>query len=74
MLLVTSGVRVTVANVPPFIKEEDLVKDVVSHRRQLLVVLSNRGEELNLKVKIKVEAFDYPVYISCGNRTCFVCG
>jgi len=94
------AVRVTVANVPPFIKEEDLrelvkygkvvsqvrmvpwgmksplLQHMVSHRRQLLMVLSrpNRAEELNLKVNIKVEGFEYPVYISSGNRKCFVCG
>jgi len=97
--LITPAVRVTVANVPPFIKEEALVKELVrhgkvvsqvrmvpsgmkspllqhvaSHRRQLLMVVSNRGEELNLKVNIKVEGYDYPVSVTSGNMKCFVCG
>jgi len=70
MPLVTLAVRVTVANLPPFIKEVSLVKEpfkprkvsqvtmvlsgmkspllqyMVSHMGQLLMVLSNRGEEL----------------------------
>jgi len=51
-----------------------LLQHMVSHRRRLLMVLNNEGEELNLMVKIKVEGYDYPVYISSGNSKCFVCG
>ncbi|KAL6114748.1 uncharacterized protein ACO6RY_05437 [Pungitius sinensis] len=97
--LSTQAVRVTVANVPPFIKDEALVRElskhgtvvspvrkvssgckspllrhVVSHKRQLLMVLNNRAQELNLVFRVNVEDFVYIIYATTDNMRCFRCG
>ncbi|XP_077940848.1 uncharacterized protein LOC144384627 [Gasterosteus aculeatus] len=97
--LSTPAVRVTVSNVPPFIGDEALVKElskhgkvvspvkkvssgckspllrhVVSHKRQLLMVLNNRTKELNLMFGVEVEDFVYVVFATSDNMNCFRCG
>ena len=39
-----------------------LLKHVVSHRRQLYMILNNRNEELNLCFHVKVEEYDYVIF------------
>ena len=46
-----------------------LLKHVVSHRRQLYMILNNRNEELNLCFHVKVEEYDYVIFLKC-----FGCG
>ena len=83
MLLATPAKKVTISNVPPFIKDETLInqlakygkiispikkvpsgckspllKYVVSHRRNVLMIRNNRTEELSLAFKIRVDDFD----------------
>jgi len=54
----------------------DKAKHVMSFRRQLYMVLPDRGEETSLKVsfKIKIDNYDYQVYASSATLTCFLCG
>jgi hypothetical protein len=77
--LAEPATRVVLSNVPPFITDEflsrelsrhgkiaspvkksmscksNLLKHVVSHRRQLYMILNNRNEELNLRFIVKVD-------------------
>ena len=97
--LATPAVKVTLSNVPPFIRDETLLRElarhgkivsqvkkvssgckspllkhVVSHRRHLFMILNNRTEDLNLVFKIRVEEFDYVIFVSSNNTKCFSCG
>ena len=51
-----------------------LLKHVVSHRRQVLMILNKKDEELNLVFNVKVEDFDYVVFVNSGTLKCFGCG
>ncbi|TWW77600.1 Transposon TX1 uncharacterized 82 kDa protein ORF 1 [Takifugu flavidus] len=51
-----------------------LLKHVVSHRRQVYMILNNRAEELNVCFHVKVEDFDYMLYASSSVMKCFGCG
>ncbi|XP_068448193.1 uncharacterized protein [Clinocottus analis] len=51
-----------------------LLKHVVSHRRQLFMILNNRNEELNLVFKLREEGFDYVLFATSDNMKCFSCG
>ena len=97
--LATPAVKVTLSNVPPFIRDETLIRElsrhgkimsnlnkvssgcrspllrhVVSHRRHLYMILNNRTEDLNLVFKIRVEDFDYMIFVTSNNSKCFSCG
>lgn len=91
--------KVALSNVPPFITDEflsrelsrhgkvvspirkilsgcksHLLKHVVSHRRQLYMILSNRNEELNLRFLVKVDDYDYVIFATSSVMKCFGCG
>ena len=40
-----------------------LLRHVVSHRRNVLMILKNRTEELSLDFKIRVDEFDYVSFV-----------
>ena len=91
--------KVVLSNVPPFISDEflsrelsrhgkvaspirrmmsgcksPLLKHVVSHRRQLYMILNNRNEELNLRFVVKVDDYDYTIFATSAGMKCFGCG
>ena len=92
--------KVVLSNVPPFITDEflsrelsrhgkvaspirkllsgcksPLLKHVVSHRRQVYMILNNRNEELNLCFHVKVEEYDYVIFFATTSvMKCFGCG
>ena len=95
--LATSAKKVIISNVPPFIRDEVLarelsrhgkimspikkvhsgckapeLKHVVSHRRQLHMILNN-NEEMNLAFKLKVDDFDYVIFATSEQMKCFIC-
>ncbi|KAM4585691.1 uncharacterized protein V3H82_004667 [Fundulus diaphanus] len=97
--LTQPATRVILSNVPPFISDEFLVKElsrhgkvvspvkkilsgckspllkhVVSHRRQLFMILNNRDEELNLRFRVRVDEFDYVLFATSSGMKCFGCG
>ena len=90
--------RVILSNVPPFITDEflsrelsrhgkvvspikkimsgcrsQLLKHVVSHRRQLFMILNNRDAELNLRFHVKVDDYDYVIFATSSAMKCFRC-
>ncbi|KAI3353957.1 hypothetical protein L3Q82_018450 [Scortum barcoo] len=48
-----------------------LLRRVVSHRRQLYMILNNRDEELNLRFHVRVEDFDYVIFATSAVMKCF---
>ncbi|XP_055364888.1 uncharacterized protein LOC129604099 [Betta splendens] len=91
--------KVTVSNVPPFISDHLLRKElsrhgkivspikklpsgckqwelrhVISHRRQVYMVLNNKEEELNLGFKLRIDDYDYVLFITSETMKCFGCG
>lgn len=97
--LSTPAKKVTIANIPPFISDELLVRElsrhgkiisairkmpsgckspqlkhVVSHRRQVLMILNKKNEDLNLVLNVRVDEFDYAIYVNSGTVVCFGCG
>ncbi|MPV02233.1 hypothetical protein FVA96_23770 [Escherichia coli] len=92
------AVRVTVANVPPFVPDgvlleelakhgkvvsplkklssgckSPLMRHVVSHRRQLHMVLT-KPQALDLVIKVRIEGFDYAMFATSDDGRCFRCG
>lgn len=51
-----------------------LLKHVVSHRRQVYMILNKKDEELNLVLNLKVDEFDYVIFVNSGSLKCFGCG
>jgi len=51
-----------------------LLTHVVSHRRQLLVILMNKSEELNLRFIVRADDFDYTLLATSSIMKCFGCG
>ena len=51
-----------------------LLKYVVSHRRQLYVILKNRNKELNLCFHVRVYDNDYVFFATSSGMKCFGCG
>ncbi len=97
--LSTPAKKVTLSNVPPFITDEmlnkelsrfgkivspmkkitlgsksDLIKHVVSFRRFIYMILKDNRTELNLNLKLRVDDFDYTVFVSTDGMQCFGCG
>ena len=83
ILLIQPAIRITLSNVPPFISDDFLIKElsrhgkvvspirkmlsgckspllrhVVSHRRQLFMLLNNKDEEFNYPFRICVDDFE----------------
>ncbi|TWW53872.1 Transposon TX1 uncharacterized 82 kDa protein ORF 1, partial [Takifugu flavidus] len=91
--------RITLSNVPPFISDEFLVRElsrhgkvvspipkmlsgckspllrhVVSHRRQVHMILNNRAEEFNYRfIIVRVDDFDYTLFATSSALKCFNC-
>ena len=97
--LTTLATRDTISNIPPFIGDEVLVRElsrygkivsaikklpsgcksplmqhVVSHRRQVQMILNKKDSELSLVFNIRVADFDYAVFVNSGTLKCFACG
>ena len=51
-----------------------LMKHVVSHRRNIYMILINRDVELNLRFHVKVDDYDYVIFASSPVMKCFGCG
>ncbi|KAF7659083.1 hypothetical protein LDENG_00003500 [Lucifuga dentata] len=51
-----------------------LLKHVVSHHRQVYMILNNRQADLNLKFHVRVDDFDYILYGTSETMRCFGCG
>ncbi|TWW81823.1 Transposon TX1 uncharacterized 82 kDa protein ORF 1 [Takifugu flavidus] len=98
-LLTQPAARITLSNVPPFISDEFLVRElsrpgkvfspfrkmlsgckspllrhVVSHRRQVHMILNNRAEEFNYRFIVRVDDFDYTLFATSSTLKCFICG
>ena len=94
--LTTPAASVTISNIPPFIGEEVLIRElsrhgkivsairklpsgfksplmrhVVGYRRHVLMILNKKDAELNLVFSIKVNDFDYAVFVNSGTLKCF---
>ena len=50
------------------------LRHVVSHRRQVFMVLKDNTRDLNLSFSFKVEGFNYMVFVSSETMKCFECG
>ncbi|XP_043980130.1 carboxypeptidase A4 isoform X2 [Gambusia affinis] len=97
--LTLPATKVTLSNVPPFISDEFLIKElsrhgkvvsplkkvptgckspllkhVVSHRRQLFMILNRKDEELNLRFHVRIDDFDYVLFATSSGMKCFGCG
>jgi hypothetical protein len=58
----------------PFGCKSPLLKHVVSHRRQVHMILKKEGDELDLAFSFKIDGFDYVFYASTESMKCFGCG
>ena len=99
MPLASPSRRVIVSNVPPFISDEvlerelsrhgkivspikkvltgcksPLLQHVVSHRRQLFMILNNSSTELSVTFRLKIEGIDYILFATSDVMRCFGCG
>ena len=97
--LAQPATKITLSNVPPFISDEFLIKElsrhgkvispvrkllsgckspllrhVVSHRRQLFMILNNKNEEFDYRFRVRVDEFDYILFASSSSAKCFGCG
>lgn len=97
--LMLPATKVVLSNVPPFITDEflsrelsrhgklvspvkkmlsgcksQLLKHVVSHRRQVYMILNNRNAEFNLRFYVKVDDYDYVIFATSSVMKCFCCG
>ncbi|TWW77689.1 Transposon TX1 uncharacterized 82 kDa protein ORF 1 [Takifugu flavidus] len=97
--LTQPAARITLSNVPPFVSDEFLAKElsrhgklvspirkllsgcrspllrhVVSHRRQVHMILNNRAEEFNYRFVVRVDDFDYVLFATSSALKCFNCG
>ena len=50
------------------------LKHVVSHRRQVFMILKERNTDLSLSFSFKVDGFNYVVFVSSETMKCFGCG
>ena len=90
--------KITLSNVPPFISDEFLIKElyrhgkvvsllrkvfsgckslllsqVVSHHRQLFMILNNKDEQFDYRFRVHVDDFDYILYTTSFTVMCFGC-
>ncbi|KAK5854487.1 hypothetical protein PBY51_004676 [Eleginops maclovinus] len=54
--------------------KSQLLKHVVSHGRQVYMILNNRNTELNLRFYVKVDDYDYVIFATSSVMKCFGCG
>nr|BAC82602.1 gag-like protein [Takifugu rubripes] len=99
--LTQPAARITLSNMPPFISDEFLVRElsrhgkvvspirkmlsgckspllrhVVSHRRQVHMILNNKADEFNYRFIVRVDDFDYTLFASAlfaSALKCFNC-
>ncbi|XP_029019281.2 uncharacterized protein LOC114862777 [Betta splendens] len=50
------------------------LRHVISHRRQVYMVLNNKEEELNLGFRLRIDDYDYVLFITSETMKCFGCG
>ncbi|TWW62672.1 Transposon TX1 uncharacterized 82 kDa protein ORF 1 [Takifugu flavidus] len=50
-----------------------LLRHVVSHRRQVHMILNNRVEEFNYRFIVRVDDFDYTLFATSSALKCFNC-
>ena len=97
--LTLPATKITLSNVPPFISDDFLIKElsrhgkvvspirkvlsgckspllrhVVSHRRQLFMILNNKDEEFDYRFRVRVDDFDYILFATSSTVKCFGCG
>ncbi|TWW61082.1 Transposon TX1 uncharacterized 82 kDa protein ORF 1 [Takifugu flavidus] len=97
--LTRPAARITLSNVPPFVSDEflerelsrhgkmvspirklmsgcrsPLLRHVVSHRKQVHMILNNRAEEFNYRFVVRVDNFDYVLFATSSALKCFNCG
>ena len=97
--LTLPATKVVLSNIPPFISDEFLRKElsrhgkivspikevlsgckspllphVVSHRRQLYMILTHKNQELDIVFKVKVEDSEYMLFATTKTMKCFGCG
>ena len=51
-----------------------LLRHVVSRRRQVHMILNKKDSELSLVFQLRVDDFDYAVFVNSGTLKCFGCG
>ncbi|TWW62760.1 hypothetical protein D4764_04G0014070 [Takifugu flavidus] len=51
-----------------------LLRNVVSHRRQVHMILNNRVDEFNYRFIVRVDDFDYTLFATSSALKCFNCG
>lgn len=51
-----------------------LLRLVVSHRRQVHMILNNRSEEFNNHFVVRMENIDYTLFVTSSALKCFNCG
>jgi hypothetical protein len=74
--LTTPAARVTISNNPPFIGDEVLIRDLSRQKENCVevhMILNKKDAELNLVFSIKVNDFDYAVFVNSGTQS-FGCG
>ncbi|XP_036067059.1 uncharacterized protein LOC118598465, partial [Oryzias melastigma] len=99
MPLSQPATKITLSNVPPFISDgflirelskhgkvvspvrkvlsgckSPLLKHIVSHRRQVFMILYNKGEDFNSVFKVRVDDYDYVLFATSATFKCFGCG
>lgn len=50
-----------------------LLRHVVSHQRQVHMILNNRAEELNYRFIVRVDDFDYTLFATSSTLKCYMC-
>ncbi|KAL6483841.1 hypothetical protein MHYP_G00087130 [Metynnis hypsauchen] len=64
--------KITLSNVPPFIKDEMLTVEL--SRRQIYTILKNHIDEVNVAFKFRIDDFDFVVFATSDSMKCFGCG
>uniref|UniRef100_G3NNW1 CCHC-type domain-containing protein n=1 Tax=Gasterosteus aculeatus TaxID=69293 RepID=G3NNW1_GASAC len=80
--LATPATRVTVSNVPPFIRDEMLTRELSRHGMVVSPINKvssglkspERSEDLNVVFKLRVDGFDYVVFVNSDSTKCYRCG
>ena len=75
-ILSRNGTIVSKISMIPLGCRHEKAKHIMSFRRQLYMVLPDRGDDTGLKVsfKVRIEDRDYQMYASSATLTCFHCG
>ena len=51
-----------------------LLRHVMPHRRQLVMILNNQNEEFDYRFRVCVDDFDYILFETLSTVKCFGCG